>query len=145
MRRREVEELISDISAARSSLPRTSSPLYAHLSEIRDRAQDLARHTQAPRFLDDYLLVLRDYQRALENLKQSQFSDVEATEELTAPRIYDPTYRPGYGVSGFVPFWAMNSWHASNVAAHEASQSSSSGTNSSFSSGFSGSGGSSSF
>lgn len=141
-REQEIQALHSDILEARLEVDSTTSPIYAHLTEIKDRAAALSTDTQHPQFLEEFLFLLRDYQAALTEINERQFSDVEPAEELRAPRLYDKDYRPGYGVNGFVPFWVMSSWHSNNVAASQASQSS---TNSTFSSGFSGAGGSSSF
>lgn len=142
VREQEVSALHSDILAARLDLDTTSSPLYVHLTEVKERAEQLTRRTDSPTFVQDFFVLLRDYQSALTEIRKQKFSDVEPAEELRAPRLYDRDYRPGYGVSGFVPYWSMAAWHSNNVSAHEASQSN---TNSSFSSGFSGAGGSSGF
>ena len=105
----------------------------------------MMNNTQAPRFLDDFVLLLSDYRAALEQLRQKKFDDLDESQntELVAPSITSPDYRVGYGYNNFVPFWALSSWHSSNATAQSASSGSS--ANTSFSSGFSGAGGSSGF
>lgn len=142
VREQELSALQSDILAARLDLDSTTSPLYVHLTEVKERAEQLALRTDSPRFVQDFSVLLRDYQNALAEIRKQKFSDVEPAEELRAPRLYDQDYRPGYGIGGYVPYWTLAAWHSNNVSTHEAAQSS---TNTSFSSGFSGAGGSSSF
>ena len=145
VRRSELQGLREDVVAAQVSLEDTRSGLYRELGGLRDRADALARRTGDPRFLDEFVVLLADYRTALAELKHQEFSDLKSdkTTALEAPRIYDRDWRPGYGYHDFVPFWVMSSWHATNLQAQQAAQSSS--TNTSFSSGFSGAGGSSSF
>ncbi|APT87987.1 hypothetical protein CFRA_00255 [Corynebacterium frankenforstense DSM 45800] len=151
VRREELQALREDIVAAQVEVKDAGSGLYRELQTLRERAEwmdsDLATggHGDAA-FLDAYLRLLGDYRTALAQLKEEKFDDVDADEatELRAPAIYEPDYRPGYGVYNFVPFWTMAAWHTSN-AQTQAQTGTSGAVNTSFSSGFSGAGGSSSF
>lgn len=151
VRREELQALREDIVAAQVEVKDAGSGLYRELQTLRERAEwmdsDLATggHGDAA-FLDAYLRLLGDYRTALAQLKEEKFDDVDADEatELRAPAIYEPDYRPGYGVYNFVPFWTMAAWHTSNAQV-QAQTGTSGAVNTSFSSGFSGAGGSSSF
>lgn len=151
VRREELQALREDIVAAQVEVKDAGSGLYRELQTLRERAEwmdsDLATggHDDAA-FLDAYLRLLGDYRTALAQLKAEKFDDVDADEatELRAPAIYEPDYRPGYGVYNFVPFWTMAAWHTSNAQV-QAQTGTSGAVNTSFSSGFSGAGGSSSF
>ena len=144
VRTQEITALRADIVQAEASLPDSNSGLHDSLTSARKEADLLAAKPDAPDFLDRYVQLLRDYQAALVVLKEKQMSEVEDTNELHRPALYEASYRPGYGYMDFVPYWALSSWHSANV---ESAQSNSSGNsvNSGFSSGFSGAGGSSSF
>lgn len=142
-RRTQASDLLSDIDEALATVSDSSGGLYMSLTESKQEATALATAPTAPDFLERYARLLEKYQRALVILKNQQLADVkEPATAPTAPAIYDANYRPGYGYADFVPFWALSSWHSTEVAAQEASVSS---VNSSYSSGFSGAGGSSSF
>lgn len=143
VRKREAWALHNDVVAAQLEIDSTGSPIYKHLAEVKLATERLVEKADSDDFAVEYYQVLTDYQAALTALRNSEFADVEESSELTAPRIYDRDYRPGYGVNNFVPFWVMSSWHADNVAAEQAAQASA--TNTGFSSGFAGAGGSSSF
>lgn len=143
VRRSEVAELRKDIVAAQGSVKDASPGLYLALTDVKNDVEALAKHTQAPEFLERFATALTDYQTALTTLREQQFADVKDTAVLpTAPAVYESNYRPGYGYADFVPFWVMQSWHTSAIAYQNSSSSS---ANASFSSGFSGAGGSSSF
>lgn len=162
VRREELQALREDIVAAQVEVKDAGSGLYRELQTLRERAEwmdsDLATRegdgtgaVASPvrgdaAFLDTYMQLLGDYRTALARLKDEKFDDVDADEatELRAPAIYEPDYRPGYGVYNFVPFWTMAAWHTSN-AQTQAAAGTSGAVNTSFSSGFSGAGGSSSF
>lgn len=162
VRREELQALREDIVAAQVEVKDAGSGLYRELQTLRERAEwmdsDLATRegdgtgavaspaNEDAAFLDAYLRLLGDYRTALAQLKEEKFDDVDADEatELRAPAIYEPDYRPGYGVYNFVPFWTMSAWHTSNAQA-QAQTGTSGAVNTSFSSGFSGAGGSSSF
>ncbi|WP_235923166.1 DUF5129 domain-containing protein [Corynebacterium lizhenjunii] len=144
VRAREVSDLRADIMEAEASVDNTDSGLYRSLAAARAEADKLVAQPDSPDFLDRYTQLLKDYHTALTVLKKKQMSEVEDTNELHQPTIYESDYRAGYGYMGFVPFWTLDSWHNSNIEAAQSSTSSSS-VNSGFSSGFSGAGGSSSF
>ncbi|RNE49753.1 DUF5129 domain-containing protein [Corynebacterium alimapuense] len=144
LRRSELAALREDVIAAQLEIGKEESELSRRLKDIEHRADALSLTAEQPEFLDHFVVLLSDYRLALNQLKSQKFSDVEASSELAAPAIYERNYRPGYGYHDFVPFWALSTWHMSNVQAHESAQAASS-TNTSFSSGFSGAGGSSSF
>lgn len=143
VRRTELAALREDVIAAQLEIGESGSELSQRLGGIERRADELSASASSPSFMDQFVVLLGDYRLALAQLQEQRFSDVKPASELAAPAIYDRNYRPGYGYHDFVPFWALSTWHSSNVQAHEATQSSS--TNSSFSSGFSGAGGSSGF
>ena len=145
VRRTELQALRDDVVEAQVALDDASSGLYRELQTLRERTDSMMNNTQAPRFLDDFVLLLSDYRAALEQLRQKKFDDLDESQntELVAPSITSPDYRVGYGYNNFVPFWALSSWHSSNATAQSASSGSS--ANTSFSSGFSGAGGSSGF
>ena len=122
------------------------SGLYQELAAIQQRTEALAQEPSAEDFLDNFIVLLRDYQAALTELRKQEFSDIDESkaDAPQAPGLTSPDYRPGYGWNNFVPYWALSSWHASTVEA-QSSSSNSGSTNTSFSSGFSGAGGSSGF
>ena len=144
-RRTELHELREDVVEAQVALDDSESGLYRELQTLRDRADSMMNSTQEPDFLDQYVVLLSDYRLALEQLRKQEFTDIDEDKstDLTAPALTSPNWRPGYGYNDFVPFWALSSWHSSNVAAQSAS--SGGGANTGFSSGFSGAGGSSGF
>ena len=144
-RRTELHELREDVVEAQVALDDSDSGLYRELQNLRDRADSMMNSTQEPDFLDQYVVLLSDYRLALEQLRKQEFTDIDGDKStaLTAPSLTSPNWRPGYGYNDFVPFWALSSWHSSNVAAQ--STASGGGANTGFSSGFSGAGGSSGF
>ncbi|MEJ6012306.1 DUF5129 domain-containing protein [Corynebacterium sp. H127] len=143
-RESEVIALRKDILAAQGSVADTSSGLYQSFAAAHTDAERLLESSTAPDFLERYAMLLDDYQSALTALKEQQFSDVkDASSQPSVPTIYEQNYRPGYGYSNFVPFWAMQTWHSDAIATQNTANSSA--TSTTFSSGFSGAGGSSSF
>lgn len=124
----------------------SDSGLYQELAAIQQRTETLAQDPGAEDFLDNFIVLLRDYQAALTQLRKQEFSDIDESkaDAPQAPGLTSADYRPGYGWNNFVPYWALSSWHASTLEA-QSSSSNSGGANTSFSSGFSGAGGSSGF
>lgn len=145
-RRTEAQSLRDDVVEAKKKVRDVDSGLYQELAAIQQRTEALAQEPSAKDFLDNFIVVLRDYQAALTQLRKQEFSDIDESKAAApqAPGLTSPDYRPGYGWNNFVPYWALSSWHASTVEA-QSSSSNSGSTNTSFSSGFSGAGGSSGF
>lgn len=135
-----------DVVEAKMKVRNVDSGLYQELAAIQQRIEVLAQEPSSEDFLDNFIVVLRDYQAALTELRRQKFSDIDESkaDAPQAPGLTSPDYRPGYGWNNFVPYWALSSWHASTVEA-QSSSSNSGSTNTSFSSGFSGAGGSSGF
>jgi len=115
------------------------------LQALEDRIEELDRNAAAPDFIDQFVILLRDYSTLLDEVKRREFSDVPEHTQLDSPTIT----QPGFIYGTYVPYVHMSSWHSSNVAAEQQAQSSasssSSSINTSYSSGFSGAGGSSSY
>ena len=132
-RRKELYELRKDLIEARTEstggVAEEASRLIAVSEEI-----DAA----APEFMDRYLELV-ERAATLFGQIQTQLQKENEADELTArPRIDEPSFYPGVGYHGFVPFMAISSWNSASVA-------SSPNVSSNFSSGFSGAGGASSF
>lgn len=114
------------------------------LQALEARIEELDRNAAAPDFIDQFVILLRDYSTLLDEVKRREFSDVPEHTQLDSPTIT----QPGFIYGTYVPYVHMSSWHSSNVAAEQQAQSSassSSSINTSYSSGFSGAGGSSSY
>ncbi|GAB3941152.1 DUF5129 domain-containing protein [Corynebacterium tapiri] len=132
----QVRAMDEDAAEAQLKLDDASDPAYVHLDAVRKELAAL--DTASDDFVERYVDILKDYQRALTAVQERKFSDAKGAPE--APGLTSPDYRPGYGINGFVPYVSMSNWHATHVASSQSSS-----TNTSFSSGFSGAGGSSSF
>lgn len=145
-RRTEAQSLRDDVVEAKMKVRDSDSGLYQELAAIQQRTETLAQDPGAEDFLDNFIVLLRDYQAALTQLRKQEFSDIDESkaDAPQAPGLTSADYRPGYGWNNFVPYWALSSWHASTLEA-QSSSSNSGGANTSFSSGFSGAGGSSGF
>lgn len=145
-RRTEAQSLRDDVVEAKMKVRDSDSGLYQELAAIQQRTETLAQEPSAEDFLDNFIVLLRDYQAALAELRRQKFSDIDESkaDAPQAPGLTSADYRPGYGWNNFVPYWALSSWHASTLEA-QSSSSNSGGANTSFSSGFSGAGGSSGF
>lgn len=145
-RRTEAQSLRDDVVEAKMKVRDSDSDLYQELAAIQQRTETLAQEPSAEDFLDKFIVLLRDYQAALTQLRKQEFSDIDESkaDAPQAPGLTSADYRPGYGWNNFVPYWALSSWHASTLEA-QSSSSNSGGANTSFSSGFSGAGGSSRF
>lgn len=141
VRSEELRELRADALEAQVQLKKKDTPLYSGLETIKNRAEDLMTKVTDPTFVDAYVVLLDDYHTVLEEYRRQQFSDADETE-LEAPKVYQRSYRPGYGYNGYVPFTVMNTWHTNHQNSQQAS---SNGVRTGFSSGFSGSGGTSRF
>lgn len=139
-RRSMLTDIRADVKQARREVK--DQELKRDLEGLEAHVEWLDHNTEDPGFLDEFVRMLQDYRQLMDEVRRREFSDVEEYEELRSPTITDP----GYYYSGLTPYIMLDSWHASNVAAHEAASSSSStSVDTTFSSGFSGSGGSSSF
>lgn len=147
VRRAEVQALREDLMDALLQEDDADSGIYRELTSIRARLESLEKDVDSSDFLDKFIVALRDYQTVLEHLKDERFTNLtDDPTPLRAPALYEPGYRPGYGVSSFVPYWALSAWHVDNTAHSSGSDSFGGGSNvTTFSSGFSGAGGSSSF
>lgn len=145
-RRTEAQSLRDDVVEAKMKVRDSDSGLYQKLAAIQQRTETLAQDPGAEDFLDNFIVLLRDYQAALTQLRKQEFSDIDESkaDAPQAPGLTSADYRPGYGWNNFVPYWALSSWHASTLEA-QSSSSNSGSANTSFSSGFSGAGGSSGF
>ncbi|WP_454978247.1 DUF5129 domain-containing protein [Corynebacterium propinquum] len=145
-RRTEAQSLRDDVVEAKMKVRDSDSGLYQELAAIQQRTEALAQDPGAEDFLDNFIVLLRDYQAALAELRRQKFSDIDESkaDAPQAPGLTSADYRPGYGWNNFVPYWALSSWHASTLEA-QSSSSNSGSANTSFSSGFSGAGGSSGF
>lgn len=139
-------QMHDDVVEAKMKVRNVDSGLYQELAAIQQRTETLAQEPSSEDFLDNFIVVLRDYQAALTELRRQKFSDIDESkaDAPQAPGLTSADYRPGYGWNNFVPYWALSSWHASTLEA-QSSSSNSGGANTSFSSGFSGAGGSSGF
>ncbi|WP_257181413.1 DUF5129 domain-containing protein [Corynebacterium cystitidis] len=133
-----LNDLKKDLVDAETSV--NSDSLRQRVTEQITQVDELRRDLHSDDFLDRFVVLLSDVAIVLAAVDQQEFSDVDRETERVAPRLYESDYRVGTGVNNYVPFFMLSRWHDSDVAAHEAAQSS---TNTSFSSGFSGGGGSS--
>lgn len=144
VRRRQLGELHKDMAAA--ALGAEDERLADEARALDARADELARDTAAPDFMDRYSRLVVDYRLVVEAIRAREMSDVEAADhagDRHAPRLYDQDWRAGYGYNGFVPYYVASSWHAHDVQAARAASSS---TNTSYSNAsFSGGGGSSGY
>lgn len=139
-RRSMLTDIRADVKEARRSVQ--DLELKRDLEELEGRIEWLDHNTDAPGFLDEFVRTLQDYRDLMNAVRAREFSDVKEYEPLHSPTITDP----GFMYVGLTPYVYMDSWHTSNVEAHQAATSSSSSSvDTTFSSGFSGSGGSSSF
>lgn len=136
-----ITEVRADVIQARRKVK--DKELKRDLAELERSLDYLDQNPDYPQFVDQFTRILGDYTLVLEEIKRREFSDVKEYNALQQPRLTDPDFI----YVNYVPYATMNSWHASNVAAHQAAQaqSSSSSANTGFSSGFSGAGGSSSY
>lgn len=145
VRRRQLGELHEDMLAA--ALGTKDERLAAEARALDARADELARDTAAPDFMDRYARLVVDHRIVVEAIREREMADVEQAEDAGdrhAPRLYERDWRAGYGYQGFVPYYVVSSWHAHDVQAAEAASSSS--TNTSYSNAsFSGGGGSSGY
>ena len=143
VRRRQLGELHEDMVAA--ALGTKDARLAAEARALDARADELARDTQAPGFMDRYARLVVDYRLVVEAIREREMSDVKTADDAGdrhAPRLYDRDWRAGYGYNGFVPYSVVSSWHARDV---QAAQSASSTTTSYSNASFSGGGGSSGY
>lgn len=144
VRRRQLGELHKDMAAA--ALGTEDERLASEARALDARADELARDTAAPDFMDRYARLVVDYRLVVEAIRAREMSDVEAADDAGdrhAPRLYDRDWRAGYGYNGFVPFYVVSSWHSHDV---QAAQAASSSTNTSYTNAsFSGGGGSSGY
>ena len=136
-RRADLATIREDVIRARSDVK--DDGLRRELDGLMQRVEALDADPSSPTFLDDFVVMLRDYRVILDEVKKKQFSDVKEREKLEAPAVYET----GFWYGGYVPYVHMHTWHESNVQAAQAAQASSSSNVSS--SGFSAGGGSSSF
>lgn len=144
VRRRQLTELHEDILAAETELD--DADLQARLHGVDQRVLALRERLDDPRFMDDYADLLGDYRILVEAARERMYaaSGVEADREHETPRLWESSWRPGYGYGNFVPFLMISTWHGSDVAAAQAASSSSVNTGYS-AGGFSGAGASGSF
>lgn len=133
-----LDDMKKDLVDAETSVD--SDSLRQRVRDQITHVDELRRDLQAEDFLDRFIVLLSDVAIVLDAIDEQEFNDVKRKTERTVPRLYESDYRVGTGVNNYVPFFMLSSWHSSDVAAHEAAQTS---TNTSFSSGFSGGGGSS--
>lgn len=121
----------------------------SELEKIIQKTKSLMNDVETPSFLQDFALVLDEYNIIIERVKK----DVEENLEIPI-RVDNKTfhvYDKGYGYANryaHQPYGNIRIWRRENIRAdreYREKQSRSSSTNSSFSSGFSGSGGSSRF
>lgn len=137
VRRRQLGELHEDMLAA--ALGTKDERLAAEARALDTRADELARDTQAPDFMDRYARLVVDYRIVVEAIRAREMADVETADDAGdrhAPRLYDRDWRAGYGYNGFVPFYVVSSWHAHDVQAAQAASSTTTGySNASFSGG----------
>ena len=137
VRRRQLGELREDMGAA--ALGTEDERLSSEARALEARADDLARDTGAPDFMDRYARLVVDYRLVVEAIREREMSDVEAAADAGdrhAPRLYDRDWRAGYGYNGFVPFYVASSWHSHDVQAAQAASSTNTGySNASFSGG----------
>ncbi len=141
-RRRQLTELHEDALAAAVEVD--DADLKERLRDVDQRILGLRSRLDDPRFMDDYADLLGDYRILVEALRERMYSesDTKTEEDHETPRLWESSWRPGYGYGNFVPFMMVTSWHSSDVAA----QSAASAANTSYSGGgFSGGGGSGSF
>ena len=140
-RRSIITEIRADVIQARRKIK--NKELKRDLAEVERGLDYLIQNPEYPGFIDQLTRLLGDYSLILDDIKRREFSDVKEYNKLEQPRITDP----GFIYTNYVPYVTLNSWHTSNVQAHQAAQASSSSgsANTSFSSGFSGGGGSSSY
>ena len=142
-RRRHLTELHEDVLAA--ELEVRDRDLGARLRAVDERVLELRGRLDDTRFMDDYADLIGDYRLIVEAVKQRMYEKSGTTAEShEAPRVWEESWRPGYGYGNYVPFLMISSWHSSDVAAAQAAASSSANTSYS-AGGFSGGGGSSSF
>ena len=142
-RRRHLTELHEDVLAA--ELEVRDQDLGTRLRAMDKRVLELRERLDDPRFMDDYADLIGDYRLIIDAVQQRMYerSGTTATSH-EAPRVWEESWRPGYGYGNYVPFLMISSWHSSDVAAAETAASSSANTSYS-AGGFSGGGGSSSF
>ncbi|MCX7445880.1 DUF5129 domain-containing protein [Corynebacterium sp. P7003] len=129
VRRRHLTEMHEDLTEARTRV--SDDGLRDDLAEIDARVLALRDTPDAPAFMDSYARIITDYRIIIEAVRKREFDDVEPDDDNPAPRIWDDSWRPGYGYSGFVPFMTVNSWHESATGSAAVS----SGTTTGYSSG----------
>ena len=133
-RRADLATIREDVLRARSDVK--DEGLRRELDTLMQCVEALDADPSSPNYLDDFVVMLRDYRVILDEVKKKQFSDVKEREKLEAPAVYES----GFWYGGYVPYVHMHTWHESNVQAAQATSSSNVS-----SSGFSAGGGSSSF
>ncbi|MBV7294221.1 DUF5129 domain-containing protein [Corynebacterium sp. TAE3-ERU16] len=111
VRRRHLTELHEDLVEARATV--SDEGLRDDLDGIDARVVALRETPDAPDFMDAYARIITDYRIIIEAVRKREFDDVEPDDDNPAPRIWDASWHPGYGYSGFVPFVTVNSWHES--------------------------------
>ncbi|MEZ2122563.1 DUF5129 domain-containing protein [Corynebacterium sp. CCM 9203] len=129
VRRRRLTEMHEDLTEARTTV--SDDGLREDLKKIDERVLALRDTPDAPVFMETYAQIITDYRIVIEAVRRREFDDVEPDDDTTAPRIWDDSWRPGYGYTGFVPFMTVNSWHESAMS----SSTGSSGTTTGYSSG----------
>lgn len=119
------------------------------LEKVIQRTKSLMNDVETPSFLQDFALVLDEYNIIIDRVKK----DVEENLEIPI-RVDNKTfhvYDKGYGYANryaHQPYGDIRIWRRENIRAdreYKEKQAKEKSTNSSFSSGFSGSGGSSRF
>ena len=111
VRRRHLTEMHEDLTKARTTV--SDDGLREDLAKIDSRVLELRDAPDAPDFMDAYARIITDYRIVIEAVRKREFDDVEPDDGNPAPRIWDDSWRPGYGYYGFVPFVTVNSWHES--------------------------------
>ena len=129
VRRRRLTELHEDLVEARTTV--SDDGLRDDLDGIDARVVALRETPDAPDFMDAYARIITDYRIIIEAVRKREFDDVEPDDDNPTPRLWDDSWRPGYGYYGFVPFVTVNSWHESATS----SASGSSGATTGYSSG----------
>lgn len=142
VRQRELGSLHEDVLAA--EVRAEDGALAQRLRELDERVLALRTELQDPDFMGRYSDLLKDAQVLFQAVQEKMYSELEATTEHEAPRIYHSGWHPGIGYHNYVPFAMINSWHQADHQAAEATQANSS-SSTSFSSGFAGGGGSRGF
>ncbi|AGF73624.1 DUF5129 domain-containing protein [Corynebacterium halotolerans] len=144
VRRRQLTELHEDVLAA--TVHAGDGELESRLSALDAGLLDLRERLDAPTFMDEYAGLLGDYRVLVEEVRNRLYSEsgTEMGEDHETPRLWESSWRPGYGYGNFVPFAVVNTWHDNDVATAQ-SASSPSATTGYSAGGFSGGGGSRGF